>query len=184
MSIKRIGYKLYEGAEDLNTIDTNRPVSNTRVCNPQLTERDNKGIQEYLDKHYPNLKDCPDKDLIKHINEFDFDYLKKTILYDCSWSQDETAYEFDEVISGRNYKINLDLYAEWNEEPEPFYEMWREWDTDRFETYPDRITTFKEFYIEITDTQFDFWWDFIDVPMTLSDYYDDIVDFFEDYERD
>lgn len=62
--------------------------------------------------------------------------------------------------------------------------MWREWDTDRFETYPDRITTFKEFYIEITDTQFDFWWDFIDVPMTLSDYYDDIVDFFEDYERD
>lgn len=62
--------------------------------------------------------------------------------------------------------------------------MWREWDTDRFETYPDHITTFKEFYIEITDTQFDFWWDFIDVPMTLSDYYDDIVDFFEDYERD
>lgn len=34
MSIKRIGFKLYEGADDLNTIDENRPVSNTKVSNP------------------------------------------------------------------------------------------------------------------------------------------------------
>lgn len=34
MSIRRIGYKLYEGADDLNIIDENRLVSNTKVSNP------------------------------------------------------------------------------------------------------------------------------------------------------
>lgn len=130
------------------------------------------------------MEDCPDKDLIKHINEFDFDWLKDMILNGCSWSEDETVYEFDEVISGRNYRIKLDLYAEWNEEPEPFYESWLERYAGEYDDRIDRITTFKEFYIEITDTQFDFWWDFIDDPMTLSDYYEEILDFFEDYERD
>lgn len=130
------------------------------------------------------MEDCPDKDLIKHINEFDFDWLKDRILNGCSWSEDETWYEFEEVISGRKYKIKLDLYAEWNEEPEPFYESWWEGDTGRDDDYPDRITNFKEFYISITDTQFDFWWDFIEEPEAFSDYYDDICEFFNDYSQD